>query len=250
MKTRIIDNSHWHPIDDWQAFVSWGPDLLISKATEGVDFLDSALADHARGTYDNQIPFVTFHYLRAASSGIEQYDWWRSNKDYIQHDAGLAILDLEGRGNDGQSAYAFADAIEAFTDQARIDGLQTVGYSNFNFFNNFFKPVVGRISAAFDYIWLSYPSGRPTTSDLLGSKFYPPFPHKDKLVLWQYTWSEAVPGFDSPVDASMWLGDDESFYRFIGLEEIPGPDPDPVIVKVIVPDGVVVEVERVDNDDR
>lgn len=224
---KIVDNSHWRPVEDFQQLKDWGIQLLISKATEGRagdDRIDVTWDWHGLGAQEHDIPFLGFHYLRAEEGGHAQYENWYSAVEL--HDTMLPILciDFEGTGNVGSAASRFILQAERMCADARIDGFKTMAYSNFNYFNNFLGSYADRLDAAFDYFWITLPSSDPNdynVNRLYNSSYWKVYPHKEKTILWQYTWDATVPGMPPEIDLNRWLRSEEKFLEFVQYEPPP-----------------------------
>lgn len=69
VKTRqayIPDISHWHSVNDWNAVKESCP-VIISKATQGTDYIDPTLYDFIAGCEKHQIPYWLYAYLNRGS---------------------------------------------------------------------------------------------------------------------------------------------------------------------------------------
>lgn len=217
-----IDVSHWEGEIDWDAVKLSGIDFAYLKATQGTWMVDDWLHTNVKGCKDAGVHYALYHFLDPFSDpGKEQYDFFMEKTQGL-HSALPNALDVEWKGDLSNSKLTtwVLDFLDNMDDWLL--------YSNLNYLDNILqKP--DEIAEHAD-LWLAWPS---TASQPRMPKKY----DADKVKVWQWSWTEHIPGIVGDTDANMII--DEAWYR----SHVGGNGES--WAKITVPHGVEVTVEHV-----
>jgi GH25 family lysozyme M1 (1,4-beta-N-acetylmuramidase) len=88
-KAILLDLSRWNTVTDWQVLAD-NVDGVISKCSEGTDWIDPTFADNCQKAYDHNIAFGAYHYFRSAYytqfpyPSNDDYSRWPSEENDLQ----------------------------------------------------------------------------------------------------------------------------------------------------------------------
>lgn len=90
----IPDVSHWHPVNDWAKVKASCP-VIISKATQGTDYVDPTLDDFIKGCEKNNIPYWLYAYLNKGNELVQTKFLVKTCKEKIGKCFVGYVLDVE-----------------------------------------------------------------------------------------------------------------------------------------------------------
>lgn len=127
-----IDISNWQKNVDFSKVKKDGIEVVIIKATEGIDFVDKRLEEHYNGAKNKNINIGFYHFMSDKTDPKEQArDFWNSikNKKFQV----IPVLDIE-KENGGRSAKEVTNrCIEFLNEFKNLSGYECIIYTYTNF---------------------------------------------------------------------------------------------------------------------
>lgn len=184
----IPDVSHYHPVDDWTEAKS-SCDFIISKATEGVSYVDSTLDDFIAGCESHKIPYWLYAYLDDGNE-LAQTKFLVSTcssdvGDYFQG----YVLDVEA-GNSASNVQAALDYLEGLGGRCMI-------YTAYSSYSTYKSVIQGRASTT---AWWEARYG------LNDGTYNSKYPCHDDVDLHQYTSAGTCAGISGGCDLNRITG--------------------------------------------
>lgn len=124
----IPDISHYHPVDDWAA-VKANCSFIISKATEGVSYVDSTLDDFISGCENYKIPYWLYAFLDDGNELAQTQFLVSTCKDSVGDYFRGYVLDVED-GNSSSNVQTALSYLEAQDGKCMIYTAYS-GYSKY-----------------------------------------------------------------------------------------------------------------------
>lgn len=131
MGTIIADISHWKPVTNWKQ-AKENCAVLISKATEGTNFVDSTLDSFINGCENNKIPYWLYTYLDNGNELAQTKFMVNLCKPKVGKYFVGYILDVEVNNKEAnvQEALKYLESVSSkcmlYTMYAQYDGLKNV----------------------------------------------------------------------------------------------------------------------------
>lgn len=175
----IIDISHWVPVANFRA-LDPKPWMVLTKATEGDNFLDATYADYAVGIRDAGYRLGAYHFIRPGDP-IRQADWFCEVVLTVglKGDEVLA-LDLEVRDVSLAQCKAFLDRTQLKT------GIRPIFYSSQLIIEDLYPNGVCPAWLKEEWLWIAeYPSNPDLTNEI-PSWIVPRGCSINRIALWQY----------------------------------------------------------------
>lgn len=223
---KFIDISGWQKGIDVKTVVeNGGLGAVVTKATEGINFVDSQCDIHVQQCIANKIPFGYYHF--AGNNGAEaEAEFFRNNTRNYEH-CGIPILDWEG---DQSVAWvnAFVEHYHALT------GIWPWVYGNAWRFNQ------GTVNTNCGRWIAGYPSDGITDINYgLGNDM--PYKVNNGLVCaWQFSSSVHIAGYGGNLDGDVFYGDAKAWANYAMATGAPAPAPAPAPVPT--PQGSVLDL--------
>ncbi|MDQ0148243.1 GH25 family lysozyme [Eubacterium multiforme] len=127
-----VDISNWQKNIDFSKVKKDGIEVVIIKATEGIDFVDKRLEEHYNGARNENISIGFYHFMSDKTDPKEQArDFWNSikNKKFQV----IPVLDIE-KENGGRSAKEVTNrCIEFLNEFKNLSGYECIIYTYTNF---------------------------------------------------------------------------------------------------------------------
>lgn len=199
------DVSSWQGAVDWAAVKADGASFAITKATEGVYYINPFADSNWKSIRDAGLIRVQYHYARPGKySASEEAAYFLA--DMLPLEPGdIVALDLEIDSRDGAFSNGAYWAMEWMTTvQARV-GFAPMLYSNGGVISDPAQrfasvPEMGQRNG----LWLAN----------WGEVFPKPYAPWDTVALWQFTNAGQVPGIAGNVDLNIFNGDVETMRKY------------------------------------
>ncbi len=185
-----IDISHWIDVPDFRALdpLPW---LIVTKATEGISYLDATYADYADRIRDAGIRLGAFHYMLPGEE-IEQADWFCE----ILLQVGLQgneilACDMEVDGISLDQIKRFLDRVEART------GIHSLIYSTQLRLEALYPRGICPDWLKGEWLWIAEYPPAPDLTNEIPYWIVPRGCLIERIALWQYTDDgilEGIPG--------------------------------------------------------
>jgi lysozyme len=212
-----IDVSHWQGTINWKSVKNGGIKFAFTKATEGVDFVDSRFHANMQGARAEGLPIGPYHFCRLDSFATNPLDPVNEANDFLEailpyYRTGLhlpPVADVERFPPFGSNAEAQAftsNWVQQFSNTVyNALGVRPIVYQSLSKANTYYTPAV----ASTHELWLAWWRGTGTTQ--------PPQPSNTPLWgAWQFwQWSDGsdavaqaspVPGISGNVDRNVFDG--------------------------------------------
>lgn len=176
----VIDISHWIEVPDFDA-LDPKPWLIITKATEGTNFLDSEYAEYADSIRDAGIRLGAYHFMRPGDQ-IAQADWFCEIllQVGLRGDEILAC-DMEVPGVNLAQIKDFLDRVELRT------GIRPIIYSSQLMLEALYPNNICPEWLKSEILWIAeYPTSPDLTNEI-PAWIVPRGLTKSNVGLWQYT---------------------------------------------------------------
>ena len=201
------DISHWKPVQNWaQAKANCG--FLISKATQGVGYVDSTLNSFIKGCEANKIPYWLYTFLNKGNERKQAEYMVNVCKNKVGKYFRGYVLDIES----GNSAAGVKDAL----DYLKSLGGKCIIYTMYAQYSIYKSVIDGRGA---NCAWWEARYGKNTGTY---SSAYPCHTGAD---LHQFTSKGTCPGIGYPVDLNRLTGT-KNLSWFTGAST-PAPKPTP-----------------------
>ena len=227
-----IDGSHWRWPTPLQLLIDDGQQSFITKATEGVTWVDDYYDDWKLEAESLDFPFGSFHYWRVAYDAQKQAQHYYAVATSGGKPLFPPVIDVEKTNNIGVRTQSAASAHLQLVclETAELWGEKPWIYTSYYSV----KDLLGNPSWLKDYpLWVaSYRNDRPSIPVPWANL---PAPQYEQ---WQYTSTYPIPGAAfSGYDGNWWKGDQTSFNNFIAYRKSlinppPPPAPFPFMGKV------------------
>lgn len=131
----IPDISHYHPVNSWSK-VKTSCSFLLSKATQGTNYVDPTLDDFIAGCEKNKIPYWLYTYLnkgneKAQAEYMIKICKSKVNKYFIGY-----ILDIEANNT--------VSNVKSALDYLNILGIKTMIYTQYSQYNTYKSVITAR----------------------------------------------------------------------------------------------------------
>lgn len=191
--SRGIDVSHYQTVSSWSKVKNSGIDFVYTKASQGIDGVDSSFRTHVAGARSVGLPVGAYHYLDAGDPVAAAAEAGH----FAAVIAGLPldldpVLDVEDEANTPAAALAFLERFEAIT------GRRPMVYT----YPSFIDERLGSALASYPLWYASYSNWTP--ADRGGWT---------EWTVLQYSESGYVPGIDGPVDLDEFNGRVEDVFN-------------------------------------
>ncbi len=198
-----LDLNHWRPLRDFSVLVRLEHKFVITKATEGISYLDATLVPNINNANDHGLLSGAYHYLRTTVDPVQQANFYWDKVKGLKMEI-PPIIDIEPYSNDttklNSYALAFVNRITLLSDKKPII------YTNYNTWNILGKPAWGKDY----YLWVaSYYVDKP----------YIPAPWTNYL-FWQYTNIEDIGDPTYKFDCNYFNGTENQLRSILGLPPI------------------------------
>lgn len=182
------DISHWKPVANWsQAKANCG--FIISKATQGTNFIDSTLDSFIRGCEANGIPYWLYTFLNKGNEKAQAEYLVKVCKPKVGKNFRGYVLDVES-GNT-------AAGVKAALDYLKSLGGKCILYTMYAQYNIYKSVIDGRGS---NCAWWEARYGKNNGS------YSSSYPCHAGVDLHQYTSKGACPGIGGTVDLNRLTG--------------------------------------------
>ena len=195
MPMNVVDVSGWQP--DFDPRNVSGIDAVITKATEGVSYVNGYCDRVIQNAISIGMPWGFYHYAKANDPNDEAQYFIDNCKNYFNH--GIPILDWE----ENQTV----DWVNTFVNKIINDtGINPWIYGNPWRFNQ------GGVNSDCGRWIASYPRvDHPTFDDALGWDV----PETQGLICaWQFCSDGIISGYDGNLDCSIYYGDVSSWNKY------------------------------------
>lgn len=186
-----VDTSHHNTAVNWATLHDNGVRFVFIKATDGKDYLDPAFADSFRIARESGLLRGAYHFYETDDDGVAQAQWFIRNVDLQPGDL-PPVVDIERvkapvDGDLHTQFDAFLSTLEAHYGQAPII------YTGPNFWDHAMQEHFP------DHpLWVAqYNVSAPTLPDGWST-----------WTFWQYTENWQPPGTTTPIDGSVFNGDE------------------------------------------
>ena len=192
------DISHWKAVPDFKAIYP-KPLLMITKATEGINYIDPTFVRYMIGMKDAGYHRGCYHFHRKVYKGADQARHFISIVNgYIDANT-ILILDVEEGGENVSELWSWFETVRAKYPNNRL-----MIYSRKNILDS-----LTMTSAEADYFRRipTWTAGYPTNPDEYNTvpPVYTPTPLRwGPVYLWQYTDHAAIDGISGDVDCN-WI---------------------------------------------
>src|SRR4026209_1779651 len=106
------DVSHWKVIPNFRVIVPI-PALMITKATEGVDYVDPTFGDYFTAMRDAGYARGAYHFFRKAQDPLKQAQHFVSTVAQYATSDDLLVLDFEEGGETAAQVIAFLEFVNS-----------------------------------------------------------------------------------------------------------------------------------------
>ncbi len=120
MEKKVPDISHYQPVKDWN-LIKNNAEFLISKATQGTNFVDSTLDSFIKGCEANAIPYWLYTYLNKGNEKAQAEYMVETCKEKVGENFIGYILDVEAKNT--------AENVKAALDYLNSLGVKTMIYT-------------------------------------------------------------------------------------------------------------------------
>jgi lysozyme len=209
-----LDLASYQGYPNWAAVAASGIAFAITKATEGVDYLNPTFAHNWAGMRANNVIRGAYHFGRPSLNGaVAEADHFADQVLAAGFEAGdLAVLDLEDTNAVGDLGDWTLDWLERATVRLGVKPLLYTGawYSGPHQLESY--PLLAEYG-----LWLAaYQGSMPA----------PPSPWP-VVAIWQYTDTGQVPGIAGNVDLDVYNGDLATLRLYGKPEPVPDHVDDP-----------------------
>lgn len=205
------DISHWIPVKNWSEVKANCP-FIISKATQGTNYIDPTLDSFIKGCEANGIPYWLYTFLNKGNERAQAEYMVRVCKPKVGKYFRGYILDVE-RNNPAAGVQAALDYLKSLGGKCMI-------YTMYAQYNTYKSVIANRGKAA----WWEARYGANTGS--YSSKY----PCHSGVDLHQFTSKGTVAGIGYPVDLNRVCGSKKIAW-FTGGGSTPSPKPTPAPAK-------------------
>lgn len=188
MSKVIPDISHHCPVDSWSEFAN-GVEFAISKATEGITFVDSFLAEFVRECEQRNIPYWLYVYLRKGNELVQTQFMVKICERAVGKNFQGYVLDIEENNSESNCIKAL-DWLKSKTEKTMV----YIGHSDYNVYKNLIE-TRGKNCA-----WWTARYGKDDGS------YNPNYPVHNDADLHQYTSNGDCPGIRDKVDLNKLTG--------------------------------------------
>ena len=225
---KFIDISGWQKGIDIKAVVkNGGLGAVVTKATEGIDHVDSQCDIYVQQCIANKIPFGYYHFGRNNDAKTEA-EFFRKNTRNYEHQ-GIPILDWEA---DQSIAW-----INAFVEHYHtLTGIWPWVYGNAWRFNQ------GTVNTNCGRWIAGYPSNGITDINF-GVRNKMSYKVNNGIVCaWQFSSSVRIAGYGGSLDGDVFYGDAKAWAKYAMAADAPAPMPTPAPTPVQTPQGSVLDL--------
>lgn len=201
-----LDLNHWRHLNNFNTLIELGHKFFITKATEGISFLDDTLYSNVENSKNVKLLTGAYHYLRTTVDPTQQANFYWSKIQNLSLEIN-PIVDVEPYSNDITKLGAYA---QTFINRIKVlSGKTPILYTNYNTWYQLKFPAWG-INCP---LWVaSYYVSKP----------YIPKPWT-KYLFWQYTDKEPIKGETQTYDCNYFDGTEEELYTYFGIDFTPEP---------------------------
>ncbi|MCC8181934.1 MAG: peptidoglycan-binding protein [Clostridiales bacterium] len=175
------DISHYHPVEDWSKVKANCP-FLISKATQGMSYVDPTLTEFIQGCEANKIPYWLYAYLSKGSELAQAKYLISTCKGLVGDYFRGYVLDVEA-GNTAANVKAALDYLEGL-------GGKCIIYTMYAQYSTYKSVITGRGE---NTAWWEARYGKNDGS------YNSSYPAHDGADLHQYTSKGSCPGISGSV---------------------------------------------------
>lgn len=219
-KLKCFDVSHWEPNVDWKQAAAFGERVCISKATDGLTYVDDTFKADRAASSANGLVYMPYHFFRFNYDPAAQAEFMFKTMGPVRQGELAPCLDLEWDNNSLDFQYRDSDhgakgtqgqindigAERALVFLRRIEEL--TGMTPFVYTAPGFFPGLAKGSTVMQFakypLWIANPG---TTKPSI------PSPWKD-WTFWQYSFSGNVPG-TGKIDVSWFQGDEAALQALV-----------------------------------
>ena len=193
------DISHWKPVKNWNEVKENCP-FIISKATQGTNYIDPTLDSFIKGCEANGIPYWLYTFLNRGNEKAQAEFMVKVCAPKVgKHFVGY-VLDIES-GNS-------AAGVQAALDYLKTQSAKTMIYTMYAQYSTYQKVIANRGSSC---AWWEARYGKNNGTY---SSAYPPHAGVD---LHQFTSNGTCPGIGSTVDLNRIAGSKKaSWFKSVG----------------------------------
>jgi GH25 family lysozyme M1 (1,4-beta-N-acetylmuramidase) len=206
------DVSHWKIIPNFKVIVPI-PALMLTKATEGVDYVDPTFGEYFTAMRDAGFARGAYHFFRKAQDPLKQAQHFVSTVAQYATSDDILVLDFEEGGETAAQIIVFLGYVNS-----RFPLNIIMNYSRKNLMDAMPMTQAQRDILTGYPVWVA---GYPDNADLFASVPAGYIPDQTKwgpVWLWQYSSHGAVYGIDGSVDCN-WIH--PTLYRLISGEIAP-----------------------------
>lgn len=208
----IPDISHWKPVQNW-AQAKANCSFIISKATEGVGYVDSTLNSFIAGCEKNGIPYFLYTFLRKGNEKGQAQFLVNTCKSKVGKYFRGYVLDVES-GNSAAGVKAALDYLKSLRGRCIL-------YTMYSQYSTY-KSVIDSRGENVAWWEARYGSNNGSYSSA--------FPCHGGVDLHQYTSKGTCPGIGSTVDLNRLTGT-KNLEWFTRTGSTPAPKPAPAPAK-------------------
>lgn len=217
------DISHWKPVKDWSDVKANCP-FIISKATQGTDFIDPSLNSFISGCEKYGIPYWLYTFLnRGDELAQAQYLVRVCTPKIGKYFVGY-ILDVEQLNP--------ASGVQQAFDYLKTTGYKTMVYTMYSQYLRY-QPVIENVRKTNNCAWWEARYG-PNNG-----KYNSAYPCHAGVDLHQFTSNGICPGIGSPVDLNRVCGNKKVSWFTNGSGAKPTPIPAPSKTNAQIADEVI-----------
>lgn len=196
------DISHYHPVTDWKK-VKDEVVFLISKATQGISFVDSTLVEFIRGCEANKIPYWLYTYLNKGNEQAQAKFLEKTCQPLIGDYFVGYVLDVE----EENSPCGVKEALDYLNGL----GVKTMLYTQYSQYDTYKSVITGRPAAC---AWWEARYGK--NEGTYNNKY----PCHDGADLHQFTSAGECPGISGSVDLNRLTGKkDRSWFMSVPVKK-------------------------------
>jgi GH25 family lysozyme M1 (1,4-beta-N-acetylmuramidase) len=204
-----IDVSHWQGSINWTSVKNAGVKFAFTKATEGVDFVDSRFHANMQGARAAGVYIGPYHFCRLDSFATNPQDPINEANDFIDairpyYQSGRhlpPVADVEAFPPFGSQAEAQAftsNWVQQFSNTVyNALGVRPIVYQSLSKANTYYTRAVASAHELWLAWWKHSTASPPVASDT---------PLWGKWLFWQWTDSWSVPGISGNVDGDVFDG--------------------------------------------
>jgi lysozyme len=216
----VYDTSHWERIPDF-AKLSPRPVLVITKATEGTAFVDSAFVPYFIDLRQDGIRRGAYHFFRKAYNSVQQAEHFCNTIGTHVANEDILALDVEEGGETAAQLIEWLDAVEK-----RFPRNLILIYSRKNILDSIAMTSIQKTRMKKYHTWVAGYPFNPDTFNFVPSFYIPDQTKYGTVWLWQYTDRGVPQGASGDGTDCNWIAPE--FLAWLGASN---PQPEPELTK-------------------